>query len=166
MDGSALRLALGVEARARRWNRWLAMDNSAMARWAAHARRWSGRLTPTSSLFGCREYESYFPLAHDTGVNIGESMLPRIKSVRDLWGLCLISKWRAPTIKYFINNSNWLETSEAYSWFQNVMDNRWFVSGFNIGGWLTAAKNGGLGNGQLGNGWLRNKALDGSAIKR
>jgi hypothetical protein len=51
-----------------------------------------GFIIPTSFPFGWIEYESYLPLAHDTGVNIGESML---------------------------QESNRLETSEAYVWFQN-----------------------------------------------
>jgi hypothetical protein len=37
-----------------------------------------GFIVPTSFPFGWREYESYLPLAHDTGVYNGESMLSRI----------------------------------------------------------------------------------------
>jgi hypothetical protein len=40
-----------------------------------------GFIDPTRVPFGWREYELHLPFAHDTGVNIGESILFLIKNV-------------------------------------------------------------------------------------
>jgi hypothetical protein len=86
------------------------------------------------------------------------------------------------TIKYIpLNNSNWLETSEAYGWFRNVIDTIWWQwikqlwmaclwaeDGSLIGGWWLV--DGRLGYGWCKGGWLGNgrtgnvMAMDGNAM--